>query len=102
MLPKKRRPGRPLSRASLAGCRGGAGYRLRRLLAVVVIPLWWYLAGRFRGPVRVTQFISLPGHKDRPRFSPDGKQVAFEWDGEDGNNRDIYVKRSESDRTVQA
>jgi len=66
------------------------------MLAVVAIPLWWYLASRFRGPVRVTQFISLPGHKDRPRFSPDGKQVAFEWDGEGGNNRDIYIKRSEA------
>jgi Tol biopolymer transport system component len=66
------------------------------LLAVLIIPLWWYLAGRFRGPVRVTQFLSLPGHKDRPRFSPDGRQVAFEWDGPDGNNRDIYIKRSES------
>lgn len=66
------------------------------LLAVLIVPLWWYFTGRFRGPVRVTQFISLPGHKDRPRFSPDGKQVAFEWDGADGSNRDIYVKRSGS------
>ena len=66
------------------------------LLAVLIIPLWWYLASGIRAPVRITQFVSLPGHKDRPRFSPDGKQVAFEWDGEGGNNRDIYIKRLES------
>jgi eukaryotic-like serine/threonine-protein kinase len=66
------------------------------LIAVLIVPLWWYFTGRFRGSVRVTQFLSLPGHKDRPRFSPDGKQVAFEWDGVDGSNRDIYIKRSGS------
>ena len=66
------------------------------LLAALIFPLCWYLASRFRGPVRITHFISLPGHKDRPRFSPDGKQVAFEWDGEEGSNRDIYIKRSDS------
>ncbi len=66
------------------------------LLLVLIVPFWWFFAGRFRGSVRVTQFLSLPGHKDHPRFSPDGKAVVFEWDGEDGSNRDIYVKRSGS------
>ncbi len=66
------------------------------VLLVLTVPLWLYFTGRFRGSVRVTQFLSLPGHKDRPRFSPDGSAVAFEWDGEDGRNRDIYIKRSGS------
>ena len=26
-----------------------------------------------------------------PTFSPDGKQVAFSWDGEKGDNEDLYV-----------
>jgi Tol biopolymer transport system component len=32
------------------------------------------------------------GSEAEPAFSPDGKQIAFVWDGEQENNHDIYVK----------
>lgn len=35
---------------------------------------------------------SYPGRQRTPALSPDGKQVAFSWDGETGDNFDIYVK----------
>jgi Tol biopolymer transport system component/DNA-binding winged helix-turn-helix (wHTH) protein len=35
---------------------------------------------------------SYPGQQITPALSPDGKQVAFAWDGEQGGNFDIYVK----------
>ncbi len=35
---------------------------------------------------------ATPGSEDYPTFSPDGDQVAFAWDGEKGDNTDIYVK----------
>jgi Tol biopolymer transport system component/serine/threonine protein kinase len=35
---------------------------------------------------------STPGFETGPSFSPDGDQVAFAWDGEKGDNWDIYVK----------
>jgi eukaryotic-like serine/threonine-protein kinase len=35
---------------------------------------------------------STPGSETRPTFSPDGDQIAFEWNGEKGDNWDIYVK----------
>ena len=41
---------------------------------------------------RTIPFTSYPGHQSDPAFSPDGKQVAFAWDGEQGDNLDIYVK----------
>jgi len=39
--------------------------------------------------VRVTTY---PGSEMYPSFSPDGRQVAFFWDGENGANPGIYVK----------
>ena len=42
-------------------------------------------------PMRVVPLTTLPGGEFGPTFSPDGEQVAFEWDGEKHDNGDIYV-----------
>ena len=41
--------------------------------------------------MQVVPLTVLPGHEQWPTFSPDGDQVAFEWDGENGDNADIYI-----------
>ncbi len=51
----------------------------------------------FRGPVsgppeRLVSVTSYPGSQGSPSFSPDGRQIAFGWNGEKGDNYDIYVK----------
>jgi Tol biopolymer transport system component/DNA-binding winged helix-turn-helix (wHTH) protein len=42
-------------------------------------------------PMRVVPLTTLTGEEHHPIFSPDGEQVAFDWDGEKQDNRDIYV-----------
>ncbi|MBY0507964.1 MAG: protein kinase [Bryobacteraceae bacterium] len=43
-------------------------------------------------PPKVSILTSYPGSEQTPALSPDGKQVAFSWNGEKEDNFDIYVK----------
>ncbi len=60
---------------------------------MVVVAIW--VMGRGRPgtipPPRVMSLTSYPGNELSASFSPDGKQVAFSWDGEKGDNENIYV-----------
>ena len=62
-------------------------------LALVAVAAWrlWPRASKLvlSPPVPLT---SYRGNVEAPSFSPDGSQVAFQWDGEKHDNVDIYVK----------
>jgi Tol biopolymer transport system component len=45
-----------------------------------------------RPRLKTVPLTSYPGRQISPAFSPDSKQVAFAWDGEQGGNFDIYIK----------
>jgi eukaryotic-like serine/threonine-protein kinase len=42
---------------------------------------------------RIVPLTSYPGMELYPSFSPDGRQVAFSWNGENQDNFDIYIKQ---------
>ncbi|MBL8207069.1 MAG: PD40 domain-containing protein [Blastocatellia bacterium] len=46
---------------------------------------------------RVVPLTSFPGLKQQPAFSPDGKQIAFVWNGEQGDNPDIYIRQTNAE-----
>lgn len=43
-------------------------------------------------PPKIIPFTSFQNRENYPAFSPDDKMLAFTWDGQQGNNIDIYVK----------
>ena len=79
-----------------------SGWRAGRLMwpAVVIalaigaaVSLYVFRLRPFsRPPMRTTPLTSLPGQERYPSFSPDGNQIAFAWDGGNGDNQDIYIK----------
>ena len=67
--------------AAVIAAGGLALWRLVLAPSPVATPLYT--------PIPIT---SYPGRQMDPSLSPDGNQVAFEWDGPPGDNFDIYVK----------
>ena len=53
---------------------------------------FWFLRPAPHAVPKTVPLTSYPGRQVQPALSPDGKQVAFAWDGENGENFDIYVK----------
>lgn len=71
-----------------AGVAGVAFWRLRPAPVAAPPPI--------SAPVALTTYR---GSEDNPSFSPDGDQVAFQWNGENQDNFDIYVKTLRPDAT---
>jgi DNA-binding winged helix-turn-helix (wHTH) protein len=59
---------------------------------------WWDAAPAAARPVPITRFQGL---EVDPAISPDGKWVAFAWDGGSGDNYDIYVRSIDGNSQLQ-
>jgi len=64
------------------------------IVATVGFGTWlrYHATTTLRSFPKTIPLTSYPGRQRTPALSPDGKQVAFSWDGETGDNFDIYVK----------
>jgi Tol biopolymer transport system component len=68
------------------------------IVFVVLLTAAWLAVSRRADPpaapagsTRTVPLTTLPGLERFPEFAPDGKQIAFSWDGDNGNE-DVYVK----------
>lgn len=71
-----------------------AALALPVLAALAAGGAWWWLKGQTAAipEWRVRPFTAYMGLESMPKLSPDGKLVAFAWNGDAGDNFDIYVK----------
>lgn len=81
---------------------------LRAALAILAIAAlsaagWWFLRPKPKPepPLTAVPFTTYLGFETKPTFSPDGNQVAFEWNGEKEDNRDIYMKSVGSEKPLR-
>jgi serine/threonine protein kinase/Tol biopolymer transport system component len=62
----------------------------------LVASLWFFVFARHFAPplppMKTVAFTSYPGYAGKPAFSPEGNSIAFVWNGDRGDNFDIYVK----------
>ncbi len=65
-------------------------------LIVVLAMLGWRWASFTTSGIRLAYTVvpleTEPGFASSPTFSPDGRQIAFSWNGKKQDNFDIYVK----------
>jgi serine/threonine protein kinase len=66
------------------------------LVGALAVVMGGFFLWRLRRPEPPAPYLvpvtSTPGFEQYPTFSPDGDQIAFAWDGEKGDNWDIYVQ----------
>jgi Tol biopolymer transport system component len=68
---------------------------LSAAFVVVAAVVWWMVSGVSPrgGPApRLVPFTTLPGLLRQPAFSPEGNQIAFAWNGGQGDSFSIYTQ----------
>jgi serine/threonine protein kinase len=65
-------------------------------LAVVIVMMGSYIflsdTENSKTTMNTIPLTTMRGVETHPTFSPDGREIAFAWDGGNGGNSDIYVK----------
>jgi Tol biopolymer transport system component len=73
------------------------------LVVAAGLAIWliWYRNQGIPASFHMVPVTSYAGRETGPSFSPDGSQIAFAWDGEKGDNFDIYVKLIGENRALR-
>ena len=73
------------------------------VVALLVVAGWWIFRskGQSESPLTASPLTTYPGYESQPTFSPEGNQVAFQWNGEKEDNWDIYVKSVGSEKPLR-
>jgi len=73
------------------------------LILAAAGPVWFYFVKESPRlpPMKVSRLTTYAGLETEPVLSPDGKMVAFVWNGENQDNWDIYVKFTDSGLPIQ-
>lgn len=82
-------------RPSMGGLRWMTGATVAAAVLATLIGGWRRLERREESAlpsVKVVPLVTNSGIEGRPAFSPDGRQVAFMWNGGKGTQFDVYVK----------
>lgn len=80
----------------------GAGLAAMVIFGIAAVV--WFQSGyrsRVGSDFSMTPLVSYIGIEYAPAFSPDGRQVAFVWNGEKQDNFDIYVKPIDSPKALR-
>ena len=104
--------GLPLPIAEVSTGPSKARRAWRRWLAasaVVIIAIAVWMSGRLQrfdsvrrqAPVQIVPITSYRGLEVDPSLSPDGNHLAFAWEGESGDDLDIYVRSVDGGTPVQ-
>ncbi|HWQ52189.1 MAG TPA: winged helix-turn-helix domain-containing protein [Bryobacteraceae bacterium] len=74
------------------------------VLALLLGSAWWFIwgGGRTAQPLQpATALTSYVGQVGHPTYSPDGRKIAFHWNGKDQSGFDIYVRALGSEQLLQ-
>jgi dipeptidyl aminopeptidase/acylaminoacyl peptidase len=73
----------------------GIGAGLALIVLTMAAGFWFFQPGKgtSEAPMVPVPFTAYRGWADTPSISPDGKQVAYGWQGETQDNSDIYIKQ---------
>ena len=76
-------------------------FAVAALIAVGVSALYFTAPGPSDGPAwTITPLTTYRGTERDPAISPDGEQIAFIWEGEKGDNPDVYVRLVDGGRPL--